>query len=190
MVIFFDGWILYGFIILFLILIGLFKFVLHKSYLYLLFFTIMFVYLCSVIKITQFPIYMDEYQRAAFGGQNVWKEMNLIPFKNVLNMTSLLNVIMTIPLGFGLPFLIKANIKKIVIFGFLAGFLLETMQLLTALYAGYTFRIVDINDLIFNFLGTIIGYLVFFKLFKFVFDNLVKKLNIKQNTIIDYISNT
>lgn len=41
----------------------------------------MYVYLCNVINLTQFPIYVDDDQREAFGGQNVWKEMNLIPFK-------------------------------------------------------------------------------------------------------------
>ncbi|MEB6551427.1 VanZ family protein [Heyndrickxia sporothermodurans] len=189
MVIFFNGWILYSFIVLYFISIFFLKFVLHKNYIYLLFFSIMYIYLYNVINITQFPIYVDELQRETFGGQNVWKDMNLIPFKDIFNMTSLLNIVMTIPLGFGLPFLIKANIKKITFWGFLSGFLLETMQLLAALYAGYTFRVVDINDLIFNWLGTLIGYLIFFKLFIYLFNYLVDKFKIKHNSIVNYISN-
>lgn len=189
MVIFFSGWILYSFIILYLLIIFLLKFRFKKSYTYILFFSIMYVYLYHLINITQFPIYIDDFQREVLGGQNVWKEMNLIPFKNVFYMASILNIIMTIPLGFGLPFLIKHNLKKVVIIGFFAGFFLEAMQLLTALYAGYTFRVIDINDLIFNWLGTLIGYLIVFKLFKYLFDYFVKKLEIKQNTIIRYISN-
>lgn len=188
MVIFFQGWILYSFIILYLLIVFLLKFKFKKSYTYILFFSIMYIYLYHLINITQFPIFIDDYQREAFGGQNVWKEMNLIPFKDAFYLTSILNIIMTIPLGFILPFLIKYNIKKVIIIGFFTGFLLETMQLLTALYAGYTFRVVDINDLIFNWLGTLIGYLIFFKLFKILFNYFVKKLDIKHNTIIRYIS--
>ena len=78
---YFSGWILYSYIIIFLILGSLLKLKFKKSYAYLLFFSIMYVYLYKVIDLTQFPIYADEFQRSTFGGQNVWREMNLIPFK-------------------------------------------------------------------------------------------------------------
>ena len=78
----------------------------------------MYIYLCNVINITQFPIYVDDLQRDSFGGQNVWKEMNFIPFKHGFTQTSFFNILMTIPLGFGLPFLIKSSFKKIFIEGY------------------------------------------------------------------------
>ena len=96
---------------------------------------------------------------------------------------------MTIPLGFGLPFLIKASVKKVFIIGVLAGLILELGQLSSALYAGYTFRSVDIDDLILNLSGTLIGYLVLFKLFKLIFVYLVKKFDIKLNSITKQIYN-
>jgi glycopeptide antibiotics resistance protein len=189
MVIFFNGWILYSFIILFFLIVLSLKFIFKKSYTYLLFFTIMYIYLGNVINLTQFPIYMDDIQREAFGGQNVWREMNFIPFKYEFTMASFLNIVMTIPLGFGLPFLMRASLKRIFIIGFLAGIILEVGQLLSALYAGYTFRFVDINDVIFNFSGTVIGFILF-KAFKSGFKWLVNKFNIKLNSVLEHIYNT
>ena len=40
-------------------------------------------------------IYIDDDQRKAFGGQNVWRDMNLIPLKHGFSMTSFYNVLMT-----------------------------------------------------------------------------------------------
>lgn len=74
-----------------------------------------------------------------FGGQNVWKEMNLIPFKYGMSIANFYNIIMTIPLGFGIPFLMKTDVKKIFLIGLVTTIIIESFQLLTALYAGYTF---------------------------------------------------
>ncbi|MCY8099116.1 VanZ family protein [Bacillus haynesii] len=194
MVIFFEGWILYSFIILYLCLIFLLKFKFNKSYTYLFFFSIMSIYFYHVINLTQFPIYIDDVQREAFrevyGEQNnVWREMNFIPFKHGFSLSSFYNIIMTIPLGFGLPFLINTSFKKVFTIGLLTSLILETCQLLTALYAGYTFRFVDIDDVILNLLGTLIGYVLIFKSFKFLFKSLLNKFDIKFNSIIKHIYN-
>ncbi|MGM0865408.1 MAG: VanZ family protein [Bacillota bacterium] len=185
---FFSGWILYSYIALFFVLAALLKFKFKKDYTYLLFFSIMYIYLYNIINLTQFPIYVDEFQKEVLGGQNVWKDMNLIPFSSGFSKTSLMNIIMTIPLGFGLPFLMKTSLKRILLIGLLAGGILELGQLSSALYAGYTFRLVDIDDLIYNFVGTLIGYLLVFKLFKLFFVFLINKLNIKSNSIINHIN--
>lgn len=185
MVYHFGGITLYSFIVFFLVLVIILKYKYKKSYMYLLFFSVMYLYLCNVIKLTQFPIYTDDLMREAFGGQNVWKEMNLIPFKNPAFMTSFLNIIMTIPLGFGLPFLIKATYKKIVVIGLLAGLLLESIQLIVALIVGFSFRVVDVNDIIFNFTGTLIGYLIF-KLFRFYYNNILVKMKIENDYLSKY----
>jgi glycopeptide antibiotics resistance protein len=39
--------------------------------------------------------------------------------------------------------------------------LIELLQLFTGRIAGITFRIADINDVIFNTLGVIVGYILF-----------------------------
>jgi glycopeptide antibiotics resistance protein len=131
---------------------------------YLLAFAIMYVYLCAVINVTQFPIYASDGMRAAMDGQNVWREMNLIPFQSIRSSLStdiILNVILTIPFGFGLPFLIRTEWKKIVLSGIGIGAAVEAGQLISALMIGFTFRHVNIDDVILNLLGTAVGYIIF-----------------------------
>lgn len=149
----------------------------------------MYVYMCNVIKLTQFPFYVDDLQREAFGGQNVWREMNLIPFRYTFTKENFFNILMTVPLGFGSPFVIKCSFTKTLIVGSVTGIMLELGQLLSAIYAGYTFRYVDINDVLYNLIGVLIGFFVF-KLFKIIFNACVKKYNIKFNSILKHISNT
>lgn len=67
---------------------------------------------------------------------------------------SFLNVILFFPLGFALP-LLWAKYKapwRTVLFGFLVSASIETLQL-------FSFRATDINDLMTNTLGTLLGYL-------------------------------
>ena len=190
MAIYFNGIVLNGFIVLYCLIALVMKLKFKKSYTYLFCFTVMYIYICNVINLTQFPIYIDDDQRKAFGGQNVWRDMNLIPLKHGFSMTSFYNVLMTIPLGFGLPFIIKVSLKKVMYIGLAVGLLFEMGQLLTALYAGYTFRFVDVDDVIFNFLGTLIGYLIVFKLFKGIVESFITKFSLKSNSMINHIRNT
>lgn len=67
-----------------------------------------------------------------------------------------LNMIMCIPLGILLPILWHTFLdgKKIIAYGFFLSLYIELTQLLNI-------RVTDVNDLIFNTLGTAIGYLMF-----------------------------
>ncbi|KPN14810.1 hypothetical protein AKG37_07035 [Bacillus australimaris] len=192
MIIFFEGWILYSFLFIYIAFAALLKLKYKKSYTYLLFFSIMTFYVYHVINLTQFPITIDETQREnfkeVFGGKNnVLVEMNVIPFSEGVSLASFYNVFMTIPLGFGLPFLIKATFKKIFSVGLLVGILFEGFQLIVGLYAGYSFRVVDIDDIIYNLLGTLIGYVFLFKLFIRFFKLILSKFEIDFNPIISHI---
>ncbi|PFR51775.1 VanZ family protein, partial [Bacillus cereus] len=69
------------------------------------------------------------------------------------------------------------------------GVLLETLQLLSALYAGFTFRYVDINDVIFNCMGVILGYGIS-KGFTLVYRAFIHKFDIKLNSFLRYIYET
>ena len=161
-----------------------------KSYVYLFFFTIFFIYLCNVLKYTQFPIILDGEMKKDIG-QNVWGYANFIPFNPdyFAIKTSLLNILLTIPFGFGLPFISKVSFKKIAVLGFLLGVFIEILQLIIALMVGFTTRYVDVNDIIFNFSGVLLGYGVF-KLFLKSFKFLIKKNNIELNSFLKFILNS
>ena len=187
---FFNIYVLGTIGVLFCILLILLKKIGKKSNVYLLFFAIMYIYLCAVIDVTQFPIYATDGMRVAMGGQNVWREMNLIPFQSIIQSPSIdviLNIIMTIPLGFGLPFLVKTGWKRVVLSGVGIGAAVEIGQLISALIIGFTFRNVNIDDIIMNLLGTIAGYVLFlcFKHF-FLWGN--HHLEINNNSFLDYIA--
>ena len=75
--------------------------------------------------------------------------------------TMLFNVVMTIPFGMYLRYYFKNNLKKTILFSFLFSLFLELTQL-TGLYFIYPhpYRLFDVDDLIINTLGGIIGYFV------------------------------
>jgi glycopeptide antibiotics resistance protein len=75
--------------------------------------------------------------------------------------TSLLNILMLVPFGFGLPFLTGFRFAQVVASGALFSLAIEALQLATGQWAGTTFRVADINDVIFNTTGAAIGYLLF-----------------------------
>ncbi|WP_256941317.1 VanZ family protein [Bacillus sp. EAC] len=148
----------------------------------------MSIYLCYVLNYTQFPIYVSKTYRNLIG-LHLSRHLNLVPLINLTKEdfgTSLLNVLMTIPFGFGLPFMTKSTLKKIAIAGLFLGIVLESLQGIIALLNGFTLRIVDINDLIFNFTGTLIGYSIF-KLFSYLFKLSIKKANIELNSLLKHI---
>lgn len=82
--------------------------------------------------------------------------LNLIPFQYMFSAweTTLLNVLLFIPLGFFLPILWKkfTSPVKTISLGFATSLLIELFQI-------FTYRATDINDLMTNTLGTVLGYL-------------------------------
>lgn len=82
-------------------------------------------------------------------------KFNFVPFAYMFSdyETSLLNVLLFIPLGFFLPLFWKRFRKMwpTVLFGFCISLLIEVLQI-------FTFRASDVNDLMTNTLGTLIGW--------------------------------
>ncbi|WP_311407649.1 VanZ family protein [Liquorilactobacillus uvarum] len=82
--------------------------------------------------------------------------INIIPFKYI-DTGFFLNILMTVPLG-GYLFLIKRlNLKQVILFGFGVGASIEFSQFIYDLLFHIS-RWIDINDVITNALGVIIGY--------------------------------
>jgi len=93
------------------------------------------------------------------------EEIHLIPLMT-LEVDDVLNVIMTMPLGFLLPLIWKElrSAKKIILIGFCFSLAIELSQLLNR-------RATTTDDLIMNTLGVMIGYFIFMFLYDLFYKN-------------------
>jgi glycopeptide antibiotics resistance protein len=140
-----------------------------KSPAYLIFFTIFYVYIFKVLDYTLFQfqsLILLKYfmPDLILNGQTAGGEMNLIPLITLTPQdlkTSLLNILLLTPFGFGLPFITNYRMKVIVVTGALFSIVIEFLQLVTGWMAKITFRVADVNDVIFNTVGVAIGYILF-----------------------------
>ena len=101
-----------------------------------------------------------------------WEQVQLVPFKcffetnllrsPVASAVIIFNLFLTVPLGFFLRFLFNFKFGKTILAGFLFSLLCEITQI-TGLFFIYPapYRIFDIDDLIINTLGAVVGYLIF-----------------------------
>lgn len=166
-----------------------------KSLVYLMFFTIFYVYLVKVLDYTliQFQsLLLLKYfmPNLLLNGQTAGKNINLIPLFTLASQdlkTSFLNILLLIPFGFGLPFITNFRMKKIVIIGALFSISIELLQLITGFMAKTTFRIADINDVIFNTVGVVIGYVLFIGFMR-IYRHVSHKWKIPANPILRYIA--
>ncbi len=163
----------------------------RKSFVYLFFYTIFFIYLYKVLDYTllQFQsLLLLQYflPNLMLNGVEAGKAVNLIPIATLTLTdvkTSFLNIVMMMPFGFGLPFITDFRMKKVVFAGLLLSITIEFLQLITGFVANTTFRVADINDLIFNTIGAAVGYILFV-----AFVHLFSNWNTSANPILRYIS--
>lgn len=90
------------------------------------------------------------------------------------------NLILLMPVGLLFPLLFnKLNVKRILLTGFFISLFIELIQLSFSVYMGKIYRSFDVDDLILNTLGTLIGYWFFY-----ILRTLFGKLNcrIKKNS--------
>ena len=126
----------------------------------------MFVmYLCCVVELVFFPLPTME-QAAALSIR-----YQIIPFHFIADLMKdsvvrvtcqvLFNIVMTIPLGMFLKYGVGLNLKETALTGLGFSAFIEIGQL-TGLYFLFkgSYRLFDVDDLMLNVLGTIIGYMV------------------------------
>lgn len=93
---------------------------------------------------------------------------NLIPIIDIVSdpiayiVNTLLNILLFMPLGFLMPVIWKEyrSMKKTVLFGFGVSVMIELLQM-------FTFRLTDIDDLIFNTIGAVAGYYIYILFLKY-----------------------
>jgi glycopeptide antibiotics resistance protein len=148
-------------IFILLILILFLKKIVKKDNIYIVFYSIFFFYILHVIKYTIFPFEIGtEFVETLKEQHSAFSRTNIIPFKFQSFEMTILNIILTIPFGFGLPYLKKLNYKSMLILGLLFSFLIELTQFTISLIIGYPYRVTDINDILANTLGVVVGYLL------------------------------
>lgn len=122
---------------------------------------LLYYYLCIVLtNVVGIPT-ISEFNRLTKLGESLFHpNLSFIPFVNGFSLEFILNIICFMPLGFLCPYISRSyeQIKKAALIGFGLSLIIEISQLFTL------YRATDINDLIANTLGTIIGCCCF-KLF-------------------------
>ncbi|WP_375163008.1 VanZ family protein [Paenibacillus sp. SC116] len=179
---------------LFLLAVLLGKFVIKKSNTYLLFLSLFFFYILALLKLTLLPLPLGSLLHSLREEeQNTLLLINLKPLwlaehYSFLLSEQLLNVLLLIPFGFLINYLCQSNTKNIMLY--MVGFTLfiEFLQFMLCLYLRYPYRVIDINDVIYNFVGACMGF-VFFKLFSFVYVLYIDKYNIKLDPISQFMYN-
>ncbi|MCY6353799.1 VanZ family protein [Clostridium sp. ZS2-4] len=140
-------------------------------------YAIFYIYLFILIKLVLFKFSYCYLLKRVFEYNNLENNIrfaNFVPFETIdlyikrgisyASVTNVLgNIVLFFPLGFMLPVLSKKSqgIFKVSFVGFLVSLLLESIQLVTNLGA------FDVDDLILNTLGTLIGILAY-KVIKFI----------------------
>lgn len=165
-----------------------------KDFTFVLFFTLFYIYIVKVLDFTLFQLQsliLIRYfvPNLILRGESAGKTLNLIPLITLSSkdvQTSLLNILLMTPFGFGLPFITDFGMKRVVISGILFSVTIELLQLVTGLLANISFRVTDINDVIFNTIGTAIGYILFIGFLR-VFRQKFESQDISKHTILKYI---
>jgi glycopeptide antibiotics resistance protein len=167
-----------------------------KGFIYLMFFTLFYVYIVKVLDYTLFQfqsLLLLKYfvTGLILHGQMIGKSTNFIPIILLTPQdlkTSFLNILLFVPFGFDLPFITNFRMRKIITIGALFSIGIEFLQFTTGYLAKITFRIADINDVIFNTVGVVVGYILFIR-FIHIVRSLFYKGSVSTNSVLQYISN-
>ncbi|MCA0456829.1 MAG: VanZ family protein [Chloroflexi bacterium] len=164
-----------------------------RSLSYVLCFLIFGAYLLYTVDKVFFPIpvsgtYADVMKQAPWTAFINYIPFYFGPFSNLedsLN-TLLLNVILTIPFGFGINFLIPTQPRKMLRIAIAVGIGIEATQFIIGLLIGYFYRYVDINDILMNALGVLVGYVIF-RVFAWLYLWAAQKLDMQLEGLAGYI---
>ena len=117
------------------------------------------IYKPNMIKLIPFGFINDFIRESSFVINDPTTYLKAI--KEPCFYTVIFNIFMTIPFGMYLRYYFKCNFKKTLFISFILSLFFELTQL-TGLYGlyPYPYRVFDVDDLIMNTLGGIIGYFI------------------------------
>ena len=130
-----------------------------------------FFYCVAVVAVTQFPLILADSDPYGWLSE---LRINLVPFRTIIQdlqpeyapfglfyagrWSVVGNVILTIPLGVFLSLTKERRFRNVVLIGILFSAGIEILQLSIGLITGVHWRTTNIDDVILNTTGTIIGY--------------------------------
>ncbi|MDD3402514.1 MAG: VanZ family protein [Hespellia sp.] len=119
---------------------------------------LLYHYLCILFtNVVGIPTLSEFFRISKLGESFFNPTINLIPLGEGLTAGFIMNVLLFAPLGFLCPLLSRTyeKFRHMFLLGFSLSLFIEISQLFTL------YRVTDIDDLLANVLGTIIGYLCF-----------------------------
>ena len=119
---------------------------------------VFYYYLCVMLTRIVGILTLSEYIRLSELGESFFNpNINIIPFADGFSMGFIFNIFLFIPLGFLCPFISKSyqSVKNIFLIGCGLSLSIEINQLFTL------WRATDIDDLIANTVGALVGYFCF-----------------------------
>lgn len=134
---------------------------------------IFFAYFLVVINITFFPIPIDPNVINISRLAEDTIHQNWIPFSTIYfmlkyslnNINSLLNIVGNVllfaPFGFLLPMISRKLSTKVIPLGIFVILIIEVSQLVSSNLYGFTYRIFDVDDVILNTIGLLIGVILY-----------------------------
>jgi len=160
-----------------------------KSISHLLFVSVFWIYLMGVVSLVVFPFPIG------FPDPNFKPDINFIPFdfgycdpriRSLCIRNLYENILLTVPFGFGISFITRVKLRNIFWLAVGVGFVFELTQLIISIAIRSSFRVVDINDVILNATGVLLGYGVF-RLFGALYSFITHKFQIRHRYIFAYI---
>jgi glycopeptide antibiotics resistance protein len=136
----------------------------------LVYFTLFWLYLLYVTSLIVFPIPLPGNFGTRDSAFHIFTRVNLVPFAfgglfdgapTVIFENLVGNILLTMPFGFGINFLTRLPARRIPWVALAVGLSLELNQLVVSLLIGIGYRGIDINDVILNAVGVLIGYGLF-----------------------------
>lgn len=119
---------------------------------------VFYYYLCVMLThIVGIPTLRECMRLSGLGESLFHPNINLLPFRDGFRLDSVLNMVLFMPLGFLCPLISKRyqRVKNTLFTGFGLSLTIEIAQLFTL------YRATDIDDLLTNTIGTLLGYLCF-----------------------------
>jgi len=160
---------------------------------YLFFFLIFWVYMMFSLDKVFFPIQVNGEYVDVMRQIPLMSQINLVPFyfgqypMTVAGFIGIINnIVLTVPFGFGLNFIMRLKTRNFIWLAFALGLGFEITQLIISLVLRYPYRTVDVNDVLMNATGVLLGYGLF-RIFALLYLAITKHFEIKHEGLSAYI---